>query len=148
MTRHEPYEIAGYIVPAGKPVVLFANLVDGAGAVAPAASPESVVRAQASAHGGEELAAKRAGLFVFVFDSVHVAARCALACHRAVDAYNRETGCAARLYMAAHTRPVRDLEHRADANGGYDENTRVSSDDGAGTDERAAGDCRRSRLDR
>ncbi len=141
MTLHESYEIAGYAVPAGKPVVLFANLVDGAcaGRVAAtgtlAAVPESVIRTQATAHGGEELAAKRAGLLVFVFGSVHSAARCALACHRAIDAYNRDTGCALRLYMAAHARAVSAVaSNGAGATGGSDGTARISTDDRAKTD--------------
>lgn len=136
MTQHEPYEIAGYVVPEGKTVVLFAHLVDGgnarrdAGSPQPEASPEGVIRAQAAVHEGVELAPKRSGLFVFVFASVYSAAHCALACHRAIDAYNCDNGCAVRLYMAAHARPA--LESAPDGASGdrrSDEDSETVIDD-------------------
>src|SRR5262245_34153512 len=97
-TRDESYEIAGHFVPEGKSTVLFARLVDpegpgGTRSPHPLPDPGELLRAHATAHEGVEIVATHAGLFVFAFASVHAAARCALAWHRAIAAFNGGNGC-------------------------------------------------------
>jgi hypothetical protein len=106
---------AGYAVPPGTAAVMLASLCglgpeeaedpSGEGR-AGVPAPHDAIRSEAAWYEGAEVAGAPHGLLVFAFASIEAATRCAVACQRTMQAYNRHHETSVRLQVVLHARLV------------------------------------------